>query len=44
MTRYTSYSKKYGYWRNPLEIEAREAEKKHFNNLYKHIKKIYNEN
>jgi len=44
MIKYTSYSKKYGYWRNPLEIEAREAEKKHFNNLYKYIKKIYNEN
>ena len=43
MIRYTSYSKKYGYWKNPLEIEARDAEKKYFKNLYKYIKNIYNE-
>lgn len=44
MVKYNLYSKKYGYWKNPLEIEARDAEKKYFRELYKHIKKTQNEN
>jgi hypothetical protein len=44
MVKYNLYSKKYGYWKNPLEIEARDSEKKYFRELYKHIKKTQNEN
>ena len=30
-TKYYIYAKKYGYWKNPLEVDARGVEKKYLN-------------
>jgi len=38
-TKYYAYSKKYGYWKNPLEIDARNAEKKYFKEVLAYLNK-----
>lgn len=38
-TKYYVYSKKYGYWKNPLEIDARNAEKKYFKEVLAYLNK-----
>ena len=38
-TKYEVYSKKYGYWKNPLEVEARNAEKKYFKEVLAYLNK-----
>lgn len=41
ISEYHIYHRKYGYRKNPLEIEARESEKAYFSKLYNHIKNTY---
>jgi formyltetrahydrofolate hydrolase len=41
ISEYHIYHRKYGYRKNPLEIEARESEKAYFSKLYNHIKNTH---